>query len=123
MVGTAVYQLASDSSSQPKNFSALNPGGQKRLAPAAMEESSAPISPWIWNSGMMTRQRSEGSRPSVRPILRAEAVRLRMGQGHDLGPRGGAGGMQHQRHLLGAAEFAGAELAGATTGSPARSRR
>ena len=32
MVGTAVYQLACDSSSQAKNFRALKPGGQKTAA-------------------------------------------------------------------------------------------
>ena len=60
MVGTAVYQVASDSSSQAKNFSALNPGGQNTLAPAAIEESRAPTNPWMWNSGMITSERSAG---------------------------------------------------------------
>ena len=68
MVGTAVYQLGWDSSSQAKNFSALKPGVQTTLPPAAMVESTAPISPWIWNSGMMLRQRSAGVRASVAPI-------------------------------------------------------
>src|SRR5476651_1890327 len=76
MVGTAVTQVALDSSSQEKNFSALNPGVAKMLAPAASELETAPISPWIWNSGMMLRQRSAGFSASVVPIWRAEAARL-----------------------------------------------
>ena len=45
MVGTAVYQLGCASSSQAKNFNALNPGVQKMLAPAQMLERIAAIRP------------------------------------------------------------------------------
>src|SRR5690242_1085015 len=76
MVGTAVYQLGLASESHWKKRSALKPGVQKTLAPAASEDSTAPISPWIWNSGMMLRQRSAGVRPSVAPICAADAARL-----------------------------------------------
>ena len=60
MVGTAVYQVGFASPSQAKKRSALKPGVQKTLPPAASDESTAAISPWIWNSGMMLRQRSSG---------------------------------------------------------------
>src|SRR5690606_38111507 len=58
MVGTAVYQVGLASSSQLKKRSALKPGVQKTLPPAAMDDSTAAISPWMWNNGMMLRQRS-----------------------------------------------------------------
>ena len=45
MVGTAVYQLGSISSSQPKTFSALNPGAQCTLAPAPSDDRTAAIRP------------------------------------------------------------------------------
>ena len=59
MVGTAVYQVGCASSSQPKNRSALKPGVQTTEAPAAERAPAPPpIRPWMWNSGMMLRQRS-----------------------------------------------------------------
>jgi hypothetical protein len=76
MVGTAVYQVGFASSSQRKNRSASKPGVQKTDAPAAREVRTAAINPWIWNSGMMLRQRSSGTRPSVSPIWRADASRF-----------------------------------------------
>ena len=60
MVGTAVYQVGRASLSHWKKRSALKPGVQKTLPPAASEDSTAAISPWMWNSGMMLRQRSSG---------------------------------------------------------------
>src|SRR5689334_17097530 len=74
MVGTAVYQLGVTSSSQPKNLSALKPGVQEMEAPADSEESTAAMSPCIWNSGMMLRQLSSDLSARVRAILLAEAV-------------------------------------------------
>ena len=68
MVGTAVYQVGRASPSQWKKRSALKPGVQKTLPPAASDDSTAAISPWMWNSGMMLRQRSPAVRPSVAPI-------------------------------------------------------
>ena len=61
MVGTAVYQVGCASSSQAKKRSALKPGraedrGRRRPA----RTSIAAIRPWMWNSGMMLRQRSSG---------------------------------------------------------------
>src|SRR5689334_4528416 len=85
MVGTAEYQFACESSSQEKNLSALNPGGQKTLAPARIEEVKAPISPWIWNSGMITRQRSAGVSARQVEMLRAEASRFFCASGTILG--------------------------------------
>ena len=85
MVGTAVYQVGCNSSSQPKNFSALNPGVQNTLPPAAIEESTAAIRPWIWNSGMMLRQRSAGVSARVRPICVAEASTFRWDSGTSFG--------------------------------------
>src|SRR5690606_35910735 len=85
MVGTAVYQVGLASSSQWKKRSALKPGLQNTLPPAASEESTAATSPWIWNSGMMLRQRSVAASCSVAPTLRAEAARLAWRSGTSLG--------------------------------------
>src|SRR5918995_4111738 len=76
MVGTAVYQVGRASESHWKKRSALKPGVQNTLPPAASDDSTAAISPWMWNSGMMFRQRSLAVRPSVAPIWEAEAARL-----------------------------------------------
>src|SRR6185437_4359810 len=85
MVGTAVYQVGFTSSSQAKNLSALKPGVQWTLAPAASEDSVAAIRPWIWNSGMTLRQRSAGVSWSVTPICRAVAAMLAGDSGTILG--------------------------------------
>ena len=85
MVGTAVYQVGVTSVSQAKNFSALKPGVQKTLAPAASEPATAAIRPWIWKSGMMLRQRSSGVSASAAATLWAEAARLAWLSGTSLG--------------------------------------
>ena len=100
MVGTAVYQVGCASSSQWKKRSALKPGVQQIEPPAASEDSTAAIRPWMWNSGMTLRQRSAGVSASVAPMWRAEAARLRCEQRHDLGPRRGARGVQHQGDVV-----------------------
>ena len=73
MVGTAVYQVGCASLSQAKKRSALKPGVQNTLPPAASDDSTAAISPWMWNSGMMLRQRS----PGVSAERRADMARPR----------------------------------------------
>ena len=45
---------------------------------------TAAIRPWMWNSGMMLRQRSAGVSASVSRMCLAEAARLRLAQRHDL---------------------------------------
>jgi hypothetical protein len=77
MVGTAVYQVGLVSSNQPKNLKASKPGLQTTDAPAPIEESRAPMRPWMWNKGMTLRQRSSGVSASERMMLPAEVVRLR----------------------------------------------
>src|SRR5690606_22370767 len=57
MVGTAVYQVGWAASSQAKTFSALKPGVANTLAPADRLDATAAIRPWMWNRGMMLRQR------------------------------------------------------------------
>ena len=86
--------------SRRRNCSALKPGVQNTLPPAASDDSTAAISPWMWNSGMMLRQRSPAVSGSVCAMLPAEAQRLRWRQRHDLRPRRGARGVQHQRDIL-----------------------
>ena len=76
MVGTAVYQVGLTSWNQANTFSALKPGEQKTLAPAYNVLSTAAIRPWMWNSGMMLRQRSAGVTWVVAAMWRAEAVTL-----------------------------------------------
>ncbi len=76
MVGTAVYQLGFTSSNQRNTLSASKPGEQCTEAPACSDDSTAAISPWMWNSGMMLRQRSAGSRRRVAAMCPAEAQRL-----------------------------------------------
>ena len=49
---------------------------QQICAPAASEADTAAISPWMWNSGMMLRQRSAGVSASDRRMLFAEAKTL-----------------------------------------------
>jgi len=51
-------------------------GLQTTSPPAASEERTAAIRPWMWKSGMMLRQRSRGQSARVAPICAAEAARL-----------------------------------------------
>ena len=81
MVGTAVYQVGLVSSSQAKKRSALKPGVHDTDAPAPSDDSVAAISPWMWNSGMMLRQRSAGVSASAAPMWRAEAARFAVDKG------------------------------------------
>ena len=46
------------------------------LAPAFMDESNAPMSPCMWNRGMMFRQRSVSTKFKVRRIFSAEVQRF-----------------------------------------------
>src|SRR5882757_10082556 len=85
MVGTAVYQVGFTSSSQAKKRSALKPGVQLTDAPEASDDRTAAIRPWMWNSGMMLRQRSLGFSASAPPMWRAEAARLAADRGTILG--------------------------------------
>jgi hypothetical protein len=62
MVGTAVYQVGRQASSQGKKLGAWKPGGHTTLAPATNEDRRAPTRPWIWNNGMIFKQRSDASR-------------------------------------------------------------
>src|SRR2546426_820902 len=65
IVGTALYHVGRSTSSHSKNRAASNPGGQATLDPAVIEESTAPMSPWMWNNGMIERLRSFGFNASV----------------------------------------------------------
>src|SRR5256885_6674121 len=85
MVGTAVYQVAPASLSQAKKRSALKPGVQTTLPPAASEARTAATSPWMWNSGMMLRQRSAAVSASVAPMFFADAARLAWVSGTSFG--------------------------------------
>src|SRR5262249_21372900 len=76
IVGTAVYQVGLISSSQPKNFSALNPGVHTTDAPALSDANVAAIRPWMWKSGMMLRQMSSCVSAIVWRMWRAEAQTL-----------------------------------------------
>ena len=76
MVGTAVTQLGRAASSQPKKRNALKPGVQQTEPPAASEASTAAISPWMWNSGMMLRHASSGVSASTPPMCFADAQTL-----------------------------------------------
>ena len=85
MVGTAVYQVGFTSSSWAKKRSALKPGVQDTDAPAAIDDSVAAISPWMWNSGMMFMQRSAGVSASDSAMWRADAARFAVDSGTILG--------------------------------------
>src|SRR5690349_14369586 len=85
MVGTAVYQVGFTSSSQAKKRSALKPGVHDTAAPAPSDDKVAAISPWMWNSGMMLRQRSFAFSESEAAMWRAEAARLAVDSGTILG--------------------------------------
>src|SRR5687767_12487315 len=85
MVGTAVYQLGLISSRSPKKVRALKPGLQQIEAPAASEESTAAMRPWMWKSGMTLRQRSSLERASEARMCRADAVTLTWLKGTILG--------------------------------------
>ena len=101
MVGTAVYQVGFTSSSHWKNFSALKPGVQTTDAPAESEESTAAIRPWMWNSGMMLRQRSAVREPQRRADVRRRGGEIGLRQRHDFWARRRAGGVQHERDVVG----------------------
>ncbi len=73
MVGTAEYQVGLASLIWLKNFSALKPGEQKIVLPAAKGASKPAIKPWMWNSGMMFKPQSAAVRFSVLRTLTAEA--------------------------------------------------
>ena len=85
MVGTAVSQVGVIPSSHAKTRSALKPGVQITQAPAWSEAITPAISPWMWKSGMMLRQRSPGRREIQSAILRADAQRLAPVSGTILG--------------------------------------
>src|SRR5262249_54017544 len=85
MVGTALYQGGAASSSQAKDLRALKPGGQESSPHAVSDDRTAPIRAWIWNSGMMLRQRSVAVSPNVSPMWRAEARMLRWESGTSFG--------------------------------------
>ena len=85
MVGTAVTQVGAVPSSQAKKRSALKPGVQITAAPASSDASTPAISPWMWKSGMMLRQRSPGSSESQPEMLRADAQRFAPVSGTILG--------------------------------------
>ena len=76
MVGTAVYQVAWLSRSQPKNRSAWKPGVQKTRLPTDRGASNPAIRPWMWNIGITCRPQSDGVNCSVWLTLRADAHRL-----------------------------------------------
>ena len=78
-------QVGAIPSSQAKKRSALKPGVQITVPPASSEASTAAISPWMWKSGMMLRQRSPGVSASQAEMLRAEAQRLAPVSGTILG--------------------------------------
>ncbi len=85
MVGTALYQVGRASVSHWKKRNALKPGVQKTLPPAASDDSTAAIRPWMWNNGMMLRQRSFAVSSSVAPIWDADAARLEWRSGTSFG--------------------------------------
>ena len=85
MVGTAVYQLGPNSAKREKKLSALKPSVQTTEPPACSDDSTAAISPWMWNSGMTLRQRSASPSASVAAMWPAEAVTLRCISGTILG--------------------------------------
>ena len=101
MVGTAVYQVGRASPSQWKKRSALKPGVQNTLPPAASEDSTAAISPWMWNSGMMLRQRSSGRQAERRADMGGRGGKIGVAERHQLRARRGAGGVQQQRDVAG----------------------
>ena len=68
-----MYQVGAPSFSRAKNLSGLNPGEQYTVAPALRLAGVAPISPCIWNSGMMFKHRSEAVSSRVFLILLALA--------------------------------------------------
>ena len=74
MVGTAVYQVGSAASSQPKKRSASKPGLHQTEPPAARLDATAATRPWMWKSGITFRQRSSGVSASAAPMCRAEAA-------------------------------------------------
>ena len=85
MVGTAVSQVGAISSSQAKTRSALKPGVQITVLPAWSEAITPAISPWMWKSGMMLRQRSPGASDIHSAMLRADAQRFAPVSGTILG--------------------------------------
>ena len=87
-MGTAVYQVGRAAPSQAKKRSALKPGAQTTLPPAATVASTAAIRPWMWNSGMTLRQRSWRSRASVVADVAGGGADVAMAERHDLGPGG-----------------------------------
>src|SRR5580700_1576032 len=85
MLGTAEYHVGFSSAAHAKNLSALKPGVQQTEAPAAADARTTATRPWIWNRGMMLRQRSDGLRLSVATIFRADANRFACDRGTTLG--------------------------------------
>src|SRR5215207_922538 len=85
MVGTAVYQVGPSSLSQPGMRAAEKPSVQITEAPLLSDDISAPISPWMWKSGITLRQRSEAPSSRLAAMLAAEATRLRWRSGTSFG--------------------------------------
>ena len=76
MVGTAVYQVGSKTSSHSKKRKALKSPGQAMAPPADRGASSPAMSPWMWKRGITNRQRSSEVRASDSAMLAAERARL-----------------------------------------------
>ena len=93
--GTAVVQVGRKASSQARKRPSRYPGVQAMLPPLASVASSAATSPWMWNSGMMLRQRSAGGEAERRRDVARRGAEIAVRQRDDLGPRGRARGVQH----------------------------
>ena len=71
-----MYQLGADASNQLNTFKALKEGQQNTEPPAATEDNTAAINPWMWNSGIIFIHLSEFESDKVAPMCFAEEVIL-----------------------------------------------
>ena len=109
IVGTAVYQVGAELSSQAAELRRVEARrADARLRPLRSSvESSAPTRPCTWKSGMTFRQRSSAPSSRSRAIFARRHGRVRVRQRHELRPRCRAatcavGGRRASRRQLGA---------------------
>ena len=100
-VGTAVYQVGRNSTSEAKNVGGEKPELHTQLVPAISDVSIAAIGPYIWKNGNGFRHRSFAANPRRHAQIVRRSTDVVMRQWDDFRPRCGAGRVQHERHIIG----------------------
>ena len=99
IVGTAVYQVGSSSSSQSRNAAPRTPVRTDDAPAGESEASTAATSPWMWKSGITFRQRSPGPSASDRATFAGRHGKVLVSERDDLRARCRARRVEHERDV------------------------